>query len=133
MELRGTTQQLNLAYPLESSGITKRMNHTLQDKARTMMVEAGVPSNGGFFASGLCAKELDCHLVTRPHTAREVEWEETISGVSESFGELGVLPAQKDGANREVWCQGLAGLRFQHPRVSSVGPLDLASVERERA
>ena len=38
LKLRGTDQQLTPFYSPESNGIAERMNRTLQDKARTMMI-----------------------------------------------------------------------------------------------
>ena len=43
--LRGVVQQSTPNYSPQSSGIAERMNRTLQDKARTMMLESGLPDS----------------------------------------------------------------------------------------
>ena len=45
LELRGTAQQMTPSYSPQSNDIAERMNRTLQDKERTMMIEAGVPGS----------------------------------------------------------------------------------------
>ena len=43
LSLRGVVQQTTPSYSPHSNGIAERMNRTLQDKARTMMLETGLP------------------------------------------------------------------------------------------
>ena len=45
LSLRGVVQQTTPSYFPQSNGIAKRMNRTLQDKARTMMLESGLPGS----------------------------------------------------------------------------------------
>ena len=45
LSLRGTVQQTTPSYSPQSNGIAERMNRTLQDKARTMMLESGLPGS----------------------------------------------------------------------------------------
>ena len=45
LSLRGTVQQTTPSYSLQSNGIAERMNRTLQDKARTIMLESGLPGS----------------------------------------------------------------------------------------
>ena len=60
MKLRGTDQQLTPFYYPESNGIAERMNRTLQDKARTMMIEARVPGSlwGEFLLAACVLRNL---------------------------------------------------------------------------
>ena len=45
LSLRGTVQQTTPSYSPQSNGIAERMNRTLQDKARTIMLESGLPGS----------------------------------------------------------------------------------------
>ena len=45
LSLRGVVQQTTPSYSPQSNGIAERMNITLQDKARTMMLESGLPGS----------------------------------------------------------------------------------------
>ena len=45
LSLRGGVQQTTPSYSSQSNGITERMNITLQDKARTTMLEFGLPGS----------------------------------------------------------------------------------------
>ena len=45
LSLRGVTQQTTPSYSSQSNGIVERANRTLQDKARTMLLESGLPES----------------------------------------------------------------------------------------
>ena len=43
LSLRGTTEQTTSSYSPQSNDIAERMDRTLEDKSRTMMLDSGLP------------------------------------------------------------------------------------------
>ena len=83
--LRGVVQQSTPSCSPQSNGIAERMNMTLQDKARTIMLESKLP--GSLWGEILiCAAQLDAYLLSFSHAPLDVDGGEAISGAPAGSG-----------------------------------------------